>query len=139
MNSVQFKRGYVRPKNKILIIDDDMEMHVLFELFLRDYNYELFLCINFDDALNVLNQVSGKVDLILTDLHIEGAAYKANKFAEEVHENYPSMRVVLFTGFLSDEICINYTDFSFFDKLEKPFRRCELLECIDAALSVGVA
>jgi len=122
---------------KILIIDDDKEMHLLFESFMGDIDeYELTLCINFDDALDELKRAKGNFDLILTDLVIEGAHYKANVFTAKVHETYPDMKVILFTGFVRDEVCSNYRDFCFVDKLEKPFRRNDLLECINATLAV---
>jgi DNA-binding NtrC family response regulator len=81
----------------ILIVEDETQVRVLSESYLRDQGHETLSAANIDEALAVLS-VAKAIDLLFTDISLQGDAQAGLTLAQRATEHRPDLKVLYTTG-----------------------------------------
>jgi two-component system, cell cycle sensor histidine kinase and response regulator CckA len=81
----------------ILIVEDETQVRVLSESFLRDQGHETLSAANLDEALAVL-EVAKEIDLLFTDISLQGDSQAGLTLAQRATERRPPLKVLYTTG-----------------------------------------
>lgn len=116
---------------KILVIDDDKDICLLLERFLKRQEYEVAIASSGKEGLELLEK--DVPDLILTDFKlgdITGAV-----LLKKVKEKHPNLPVIIITGYSDIKVAINVMKNGAFDYVTKPLFPEEILNTIKKALA----
>ncbi len=90
-----------RGKGRILVVDD-LELVLEFsKAFLQESGYEVLTANRAESAVETLEARDGAVDLVLTDYKMPGR--NGRQLLEEVAQRWPSVKLVLCSGYLDDQ------------------------------------
>jgi DNA-binding NtrC family response regulator len=81
----------------ILIVEDEAQVRVLSESYLRDQGHETLSAANLDEALAVL-AVAKEIDLLFTDISLQGDIQAGLTLAQRATERRPPLKVLYTTG-----------------------------------------
>jgi DNA-binding NtrC family response regulator len=81
----------------ILIVEDETQVRVLSESYLRDQGHETLSAANVEEALAVLG-VSEEIDLLFTDISLQGDVQAGLSLAQAATEHRPALKVLYTTG-----------------------------------------
>lgn len=115
---------------KILIVDDDQRILVLFRCLLKAEGYEPVLAENGEEGVAAIKK--GDLDLVITDLrmpYLDGLSVLRQSKALQ-----PDLPVILLTAYGSEETTVEAVEAGVFDYLSKPFKVADLLATIKRAL-----
>ena len=104
-------------KGKILVIDDEDIVRLSCSRTLTPEGYDLRMAKNGEEGLKMLEEDS--FDLVLTDLkmpNMDGIEVLAN-----IKKRWPSIDVVIVTGYQTVETAVKAIKLGAFDYIEKPF------------------
>jgi CheY-like chemotaxis protein len=118
---------------KILVVEDDDLVRAHLVRLLRDLGYNVVQSEDGAKALDVLHR-QHDIDLVLTDIVMPGGI-NGRELAERARVLRPDLRVLFTTGYTDDEIINAGILYSEADLLRKPYRRAQLAERVDGALS----
>lgn len=107
---------------KILVVDDDYASRLMLKKALEQYSYDVTLCSNGTDALNLLREQ--KFDLVLTDLIMQGIS--GIDLLEKLRELESDIATILLTGHASIETAVQAVRLGANDYLLKPINLEEL-------------
>ena len=102
--------------NKILVIDDDIDICHLLKRFLSKNNYEVATAHNGESGLKLLEEI--QPDLVMTDFRLgdmEGSAV-----IQAIKSRMPYVPVLVITGYSDLRIAINVMKLGAFDYITKP-------------------
>ncbi|WP_225421631.1 PAS domain-containing protein [Sphingomonas parva] len=116
----------------ILLVEDNDEVRHLAQEQLAEAGYVVHVANSGDDALDRLDQLAWKIDLLFTDLIMPGDT-NGLALAERVRVQAPEVRILLATGYTED--LVGEAKANGADVLGKPYRRSELLDRVGAAIS----
>ena len=122
------------PPHSILVIDDEIELAMLFKEFLEKEDYNV---VSFSDpilALEYFKETSANHSLVITDMRMPGMC--GIELAKKIRETNEKVKIFLMTAFDIRDLN-NSSDFKSakIDKLlQKPVRFSELREMINDAL-----
>jgi CheY-like chemotaxis protein len=122
-------------KRTILIVDDEPAVRRAVAALLNEVGYRLFEASHGGEALQVLVQHPGRVDLVLTDVRMPGT--DGSQLARILAERWPGIRVLYMSGQPGDVLDGFDLPAAGLPLLEKPFSREELLSRIADALAEG--
>lgn len=114
----------------ILLVDDDTSLLKLLSLRLTSSGYTVTCA---DSGSQALKQLDDTVDLILTDLRMEGM--DGLELFNQVQKRRPELPVVIITAHGSIPDAVKATQDGVYGFLTKPIDREQLLDTIEAALS----
>lgn len=117
----------------VLVIDDEEIVRISCERTLQPLGYRVDTVEFCVDGLEMLKQKH--YDLVLTDLkmpHMDGLELVAH-----ILSKYPATKVVIFTGYTSDETIDYALKQGIHAYMEKPFTPAKLIEVVAQALSPG--
>ncbi|WP_293305820.1 sigma-54-dependent transcriptional regulator [Pedobacter sp. UBA5917] len=117
-------------KNKILIIDDEINIGLLLTKFLIKNRFEVFAATTGASALEILERE--KFDLILCDYRLEDTNGK--EILIYAKENYPATGVVIITGYSDIKLAVELIKLGAYDYIVKPLYPDEILSTINKAL-----
>jgi two-component system, NtrC family, response regulator len=120
-----------RVMGKVLVVDDDNAFRVATRTVLKDHGYEVVLAPGGREALDLLN--ARQVDLVLTDMVMENMTGLA--LLATLREKFPSLPVIMVTGFGSIRAAVEAMRLGATDYLTKPHDADELLIKIERALA----
>jgi PAS domain S-box-containing protein len=86
----------------ILLAEDERAVHKLASRVLRELGYTVLSAVDGGEALRILEQHGGAIDLLITDVVMPGMNGK--ELAERVTRQRPSVRVLLTSGYADDEL-----------------------------------
>ena len=86
-------------KSRILIVDDEAEIRDLLHRHFRYLGYDVDTASGGQDALAMLAQT--RTDIVVSDINMPGMDGVA--LLEAVRQDYPMIRVVMMTGYVSQE------------------------------------
>jgi nitrogen-specific signal transduction histidine kinase/CheY-like chemotaxis protein len=117
----------------ILVVEDSNDVLDLAREHLTALGYTVLTARDADEALTVLDQARGKIDLLFTDLVMPGGM---NGLALEdvVRERMPGIGILLTTGY-NDDLLTEGKASAGADVIGKPYRRTELADRVRAALN----
>ena len=116
-------------KEKILVVDDEVEIADLTALYLRNEEFQVTVCYTGEDAKKVIAQ--GPFDLAVLDVMLPGE--DGFSLLQRIRQkyNYP---VILLTAKVAETDKINGLSLGADDYVTKPFRPLELVARIKAQL-----
>ncbi len=118
-------------KSSLLLVDDDRRVLESMADWLRGQGYDLDTAARYADALEALRRKS--YDLVLADVRLgDGDGFD---LLEQCRRNWPSMQVILLTGYGTPDGAIEAIRTGAFDYLTKPLIDDELLMSVERALS----
>ena len=122
-----------RGHETLLVVED--EPHIRFNIreCLEQLDYHVFEAGNAGEAMQVVEELEGKIDLVLTDLVLPGK--NGHEFAHDLVERYPDLRVLFMSGYTEDsaarrEVLLRRSPF-----LQKPFSVGELASAVHNILA----
>ena len=118
-------------KPKILIVDDEVRMHRLFEINLSP-KYEVLTAGRGEEALEIVK--SGEVTLLITDLKMPGM--NGMSLLQGVHRIYPDLPVIIMTAYGTVEGAVQAMKEGAVDYILKPIRMEEMELLIEKTLSL---
>ena len=86
----------------ILVVDDNLEIREVVRRVLSLAGYQVLPSASGEDALEILHQRAGGVDLVLTDVVMPGMS--GVDLAALVHVRYPAVRVLLTSGHVDEAL-----------------------------------
>jgi two-component system response regulator HydG len=114
----------------ILIIDDDRDMCLLLKRFLTRHGYEVIEAYNGKKALEILE--STEPALVMCDFRLEDM--EGNVLLGKIKEKYPSLPVIIITGYSDIKIAVEVMKMGAYDYITKPLFPDEILVTIKKAL-----
>jgi len=115
---------------KILVIDDDKDVCLLLDRFLKRQDYDVQTASSGKEGLELLSK--DIPDLILTDFKL--GDINGGELLKKVKEKHPSMPVIIITGYSDIKVAINVMKNGAFDYVTKPLFPEEILNTIKKAL-----
>ena len=112
----------------VLVVEDDAKVRQVTVSTLVSLGFNVREAENGDDAVAMLEKDSD-VALLLSDVKMPGAL-TGTQLARKVSDDWPSIRVLLTSGYIDDE-----NDVGQFSFIAKPYRVTELAEKVDALLN----
>ncbi len=116
--------------NKILVIDDDVDMCLLLKRFLSKNGYEVILAHNGKKAVDILEQL--EPNLVLCDFRLEDIDGK--ELLIKIKEKYPQTPVIIVTGYSDIKVAVDVMKLGANDYVTKPIFPDEILLSIKKAL-----
>ncbi len=114
----------------LLVVDDESSICEILGQFLRKKAYTVTTVNSVSEALEIVKKTA--VDLIVSDIKMPGIS--GVDFLKLVKENYPTIPVLLTTGFPTFDTAIEALKLGAYDYLTKPFHLEEISEKIKRAL-----
>jgi CheY-like chemotaxis protein len=87
----------VRGSETILLVEDAEPLRRLAELFLKENGYRVMAAADGSEAQQVAAQISGPIDLLLTDVVMPGI--NGRVLAERLSPSHPGMKVLYMSGY----------------------------------------
>jgi DNA-binding NtrC family response regulator len=81
----------------ILIVEDETQVRVLSESYLREQGHETLSAANLEEALAVL-EVANEIDLLFTDISLQGDVQAGLTLAQRATERRTALKVLYTTG-----------------------------------------
>ena len=117
-------------KNTILIVDDEPDIVNLTDKFLKLGNFNTITCNNGRDAIEIVEEKSDEIALILLDIMMPGTSgYSVLKEIKE-NDKFKHIQVVLFTVKSFNEDVQKGKDLGADGYLTKPFSGKDLLQFV---------
>ncbi|HEY7545553.1 MAG TPA: sigma-54 dependent transcriptional regulator [Blastocatellia bacterium] len=118
-------------RNKILVVDDELNQRQIYKLILEDDGHEVTTAQSGEQALRFASEMD--FDLVLTDYRMTGM--DGLTLLGELLKQDPSLIVIMMTAHGSVESVKEALRGGAFDYLEKPIDRDQLLKAVESALS----
>lgn len=115
--------------SKILIVDDEARILLLFQSLLKANGYETVTAKDGNAALDLIKKDA--FDLVITDLRM--APMDGMTLFREIKTLHPDLPVILLTAYASVETAIDAMKNGAFDYLTKPFKVDEMLATVKRA------
>lgn len=119
-----------RPRQKVLIVDDEPDIRELLEITLGRMNLETFNARNVGEAQSLLKRET--FDLCLTDMQLPDGT--GLELVQHIQQRHPQVQVAMITAYDSLENAINVLKAGAFDFLTKPVDLTRLRELVSSAL-----
>jgi len=117
----------------IVVVDDDPVTLTLVERSLRSGGYRVWTATGAAEARQLLAELAGAVDLVLTDVSMPGGL--GTDLARQIGSSQRWVRVLLMSSYSRDDLREQGIDVPELHLLRKPFAPPELLRRIDEALA----
>lgn len=114
----------------VLVLDDEIEIADLVEVYLKSENFQVFKCYDSRQALDVLDKET--IDLAILDVMIDGLdGFEIVKMIRSKNLKFP---VIMLTAKISDQDKIYGLTLGADDYITKPFNPLELIARVKAVL-----
>ncbi len=124
-----------KPKNQVLIVDDEPDIREVLELTLGRMNLETRSASNIDEARHLLEDY--KFDLCLTDMRLPDG--NGIELVRHIQDKHPYLPVAVITAFGNMETAVAALKAGAFDFVSKPLDLNDLRNIVRSALRVGQA
>jgi len=118
-------------KNRILVIDDDVDMCILLSRFLDRNGYEVDMSHSGEDG--ILKFKEGRFDIVICDYRLGDLEGKDVLEAIKAHD--PNTIVLIITGYSDIKIALEIIKLGAYDYITKPLIPTEVLNVLKSALS----
>jgi len=119
-------------KERILVVEDQVELRELVREVLAAYDYDVSLAASGPEAIRTWEKAGGKFDLLVTDMIMPGGM-NGRELADELKKRKPSLRIIYTSGYSSELIGkdLGHDNAAF---LPKPYRPPQLALVVRKAL-----
>lgn len=118
------------PKGRVLVIDDEKGLREMLHYALTEHGYEVAMAENGRAALDQAH--SRSFDLALCDIMMP--VMGGMETLRALKRDYPSMEVIMMTGFATQETASESLKLGAFDYIAKPYDLDTLCERVDKAM-----
>ncbi len=114
----------------ILIVDDDPGIRSVIRNQIKSFGFRVAEASNKPEALAFL--IAGSINIVVCDIKMK----EENGFdiLREIHTEYPSIPVIMLTGFIEKEYYDRAKELGAIDLIIKPVRKERLFEVLEKAL-----
>lgn len=126
-------RGPRPADTTILVVDDDPVILTLVERSLRAEGFRVWTATRAADARQLLAELAGAVDLVLTDVAMPGGL--GSELALQIRSSQRWVRVLFMSSYSREHLLNNGVDVAEAQLLRKPFVVAQLLGRIREALA----
>ena len=116
--------------NKILIVDDELNMRLVLQAMLKKEGYAVTTASNGMEALKILK--ADQMDIVVTDLKMP--KLDGMGLLDEIIRDYPSIPVIIITAHGTIATAVDALKKGAFDYITKPFEQDELKQVIQKAV-----
>ncbi|AEV30140.1 response regulator containing a CheY-like receiver domain and an HD-GYP domain [Sphaerochaeta pleomorpha str. Grapes] len=116
----------------IVTTDDDPAIRKILQILLKKEGYQVTLCTNGNELLDLLKTESESIDLILLDIKMPGPS--GFEVLESIRHRYPSIPVVMLTAFSDLDTGMKAMRLGASDYLAKPVLREALISCVERVI-----
>jgi PAS domain S-box-containing protein len=113
----------------IFLVEDDVDVRTVTKAALEHFGYRVVTAADGNEAIRILSECNGKVDLLITDIVMPGLGGKA--LAESLLEKEPALPVIFISGYTSE---VGVKEMVEFDEchsfIQKPFQIIDLAQKI---------
>ncbi len=120
----------IKRRGRVLVVDDEPAVSALLRRFLEREGIRVRTCTNGQEALVYLDREP--FDLVITDIGLPGIP--GNELAHRIHNRFPSLPIVLTTGWTDTLIDENLDQLGVVSILTKPFTRGTIEEVVQRFL-----
>jgi two-component system nitrogen regulation response regulator NtrX len=114
-------------KSKILLVDDNSKIQYAFQSFLEKEGY---ISLSASDGSNVLNIIAREnPSLVFLDISLPDQ--NGLDILKQIKKDYPSLPVIIVSGYISDENRKRAKDFGALDFLEKPLSLAKIRKILN--------
>jgi two-component system, cell cycle sensor histidine kinase and response regulator CckA len=131
------RRPDVRPRETILLVEDEELVRSLAKRVLERKGYQVFLAQCGASALELFPTLTGRVDLVVTDVVMPGMG--GRELAERLRDQQPDLRVLFMSGYTADEILRQGIEAEAVHFIQKPFAPDGLARKVSEVLLEPVA
>lgn len=121
--------------NRILIIDDEVNIGSLLSKFLSRNGFEVETCISGTQAKELLS--TGKFHLVLCDFRLKDT--DGREMLKEIKTNHPETGVIIMTAYSDIRLAVELIKMGAYDYISKPLYPNEILNTITKALATQEA
>lgn len=114
----------------ILVLDDEIEIADLVELYLQSEGYHVYKCYTANEALKVINEE--QIDLAILDVMVEGI--DGFEFVKIIRDRNLTFPIIMLTAKIQDQDKIKGLSLGADDYITKPFNPLELIARVKACL-----
>jgi len=119
-------------RGSILLVEDDEGVRTLASEVLDESGYSVLTASSGPEAVRILGEYRGEIDLLLTDVVLPGMS--GPEVAERIRADRPDLRVVFMSGYTGEAIGDQLTSDRGAPLLEKPFTPSALEQVVRDAL-----
>jgi len=121
--------------NKILIIDDEVNIGILLSKFLTRNGFEVTTSTNGNNALDLMTKEP--FNLVLCDFRLEDT--DGREMLRKIKTTYPDTGVIIITGYSDIKLAVELIKMGAFDYITKPLYPDEILNTINKAIEAQKA
>lgn len=118
--------------HKLLVVDDEEEIRTKLKELLESQGYEVATAANGVDALKIIDERPGLIDIVLTDFKMPGMT--GIELAEQIMRFDTKIVIITVTAFADKETAIAAMRSGVSDFLDKPFGLTELMYAVRKAV-----
>ncbi len=119
-------------REKLLLVEDQEDVRRLAVRVLRDFGYDVLSAANGPEAMELLCDCEGRLDLLLTDLVMP--RMDGRELAQRVRLKHPEAKLLFMSGYAGDSISRLRADVPGFSVLQKPFTAHKLAKRVREVL-----
>jgi PAS domain S-box-containing protein len=119
-------------KERVLLVEDETGVRKATARLLRARGYEVLEARDGPDALRLLADERGQVDLLLTDVVLPGMS--GRELSEKVHDVIPAMKTLFASGYVGEAAMVEEGDANEEMIIAKPFTAAQLANRVREAL-----
>ena len=124
---------YIEGGNEtILVAEDEADLRELTRIFLQSYGYKVLTAAAAEEAMQVAENSSEPIDLLLTDVIMPGMS--GRQLAEKILSQRPHTKIVYVTGYTDDMVVQHKVLEPGVNLLQKPFTKLELARKVRSTL-----
>jgi two-component system response regulator HydG len=116
--------------NKILIIDDEINIGIILSKFLTRNGFEVATSTNGTNALELLSKES--FNLVLCDFRLEDT--DGREMLRKIKKSYPDTGVIIITGYSDIKLAVELIKMGAYDYITKPLYPDEILNTVNKAI-----
>jgi nitrogen-specific signal transduction histidine kinase/CheY-like chemotaxis protein len=112
----------------ILVVEDDADVRAYIVEVLRDLNYEVMEAQDSATAIDAVERVDGRIDLLLSDVVLPGL--NGRELVRQLHVRWPELKVLYMTGYSRNAIVHHGRLDPGVDVIQKPLTQADLADRI---------
>jgi signal transduction histidine kinase/CheY-like chemotaxis protein len=129
------KKAVPEKKRTILVVDDEEVVRVFVNGILTAEGFEVLQAKDGAEGIRLFEEHRQAIDLVILDMIMPGV--KGDEVLRRIREISSSVKVIVSSGFMSDEQRDNLKEHGVNDFLDKPYVDADLIKKVDAVLSGG--